>query len=64
MQLSRREYDERCRPPASSIEPPMGLSLWYTAFGRMLHVLEGSVNCVCGLSISFPGIHPKVALYV
>ena len=27
-----------------------------TVFGRMVHVLDGSVNCVWGLSFSFPGV--------
>ena len=63
MQLSNREYDERCSPSRSSIVPHGGLCLCHTGFGRMLHVLDGSVNCVCGFSFSVAGIHPNVAKY-
>ena len=63
MQLSRREYDERCRPSGSSFVPLRRERLSLCCTVRMLHVLDGSVKCVCGLLLFFPGIHSQVARF-
>ena len=65
MQLSRQEYDERCRPSRSSIVTPWGLeSLLHRLCSdgararrvAQLHLWVQPQNW-----LAFPGIHPSVA---